>query len=188
MGRKPGALSDVVDMLEHQHEQIRRGFDLVARGGPDRARNWRKLRRLLAVHETAEEAHVHPVARKKVPGGKHVIESRLLEEKAAKKMLKALDKMGPGHPRFDPLLATFRRAVLSHAKREEREEFRPLRQTVSLPRRRSLTLEAKATQALAPTRPHPRVNSQLANKMAAPVAGPVDRLRDGFAALLGRRH
>jgi hemerythrin superfamily protein len=183
---EPGTLADVVDLLEYQHGQIQRGFAVVARGGPDRGRNWAALRRLLAVHEAAEEAHVHPLARKKVPGGRHVIASRLLEEKTAKKMLRKLDRWGPDDPRFDALLPAFRKAVLGHAKREEREEFRPLRHTGTLPRRRVLRLESKLTQALGPTRPHPAVNTQLANKAAAPVAGPLDRVRDAVAALLRR--
>jgi Hemerythrin HHE cation binding domain len=191
MGPRRGAggasVVDVVDLLERQHEQIRRGFAKVARGGPDRDRDWMALRRLLAVHEGAEEAHVHPLARKKVPGGKHVIASRKLEERAAKKLLRALDRLGPRHPRFDELLPELRTAVLAHAKREEREEFRPLRQTVTLPRRKVAKLNAKVTQALGPTRPHPAVNSQLGNKLAAPVAGPLDRARDVVRALLRGR-
>lgn len=185
--RRAGSTNaDVVDLLVDQHREIRRGFARVARGGPERGRDWRQLRRLLAVHEAAEEAHVHPVARKAIPGGRRVIAQRLAEEKAAKRLLRQLDRVGPASPKFDPLFGTFRTAVLGHARREEREEFRALRHVVSAPRRRSLTLEAKLTQAMAPTRPHPRVNSQLANKLASPVAGPLDRMRDVVSRVLGR--
>jgi hypothetical protein len=67
--------------------------------------------------------------------------------------------------------------VLAHAAREEREEFPALRK-LSGGRRRLLGLEVRLAQAVAPTRPHPRLNSELANKVAMPVLGPVDRCRD----------
>lgn len=177
---------DVVGLLEHQHQAIRRGFRKAALPGPGRRRAFESLVRLLAVHEAAEEAHVHPKARHKVPGGKAVVKSRLLEEKQAKKMLVALEKLGPDNPSFRRKLRELRRAVLAHAAREEREEFAALRQTVSRPRRRALALESRLTQAVAPTRPHPWVNSQLANKLATPIAGPLDRGRDALRGLLRR--
>lgn len=170
--------SDVVDMLEKQHVAIRRGFRRAALPGPGRRKAFEALVRLLAVHEAAEEAHVHPKARHKVPGGKAVVKSRLMEEKQAKKMLVTLEKLGPDNPSFGHKLRELRGAVLAHAAREEREEFAALRRSVSSPRRRTLALESKLTQAIAPTHPHPWVNSQLANKLAAPIAGPLDRGRD----------
>jgi len=187
MRKQPGTMADVVDLLEYQHGEIRRGFAKVARGGPDRARDWAALRSLLAVHEGAEEAHVHPLARKVLAGGRREVRARLREEKTAKKMLKRLERIGPDHPAFDAALARFRASVLRHAKREERDEFRVLRHAVSLSPRRMLRLQTKLTRALGPTRPHPAVNTGVANKLAAPVAAPVDRARDGLAALLGRR-
>ncbi|MFL6137996.1 MAG: hemerythrin domain-containing protein [Frankiaceae bacterium] len=180
-------MADVVDLIQAQHAQIRRGFAKVVKGGPDRDRDWTALRRLLAVHETAEEAHVHPLVRKKVPGGRQIVRSRLREERVAKRLLRRLDRLGPRDPRFDAQLPLLRKAVLVHAMREEREELRLLRRTVTLSRRRLARLSAKLTKALGPTRPHPAVNAQLPTKLAAPVAAPVDRTRDAIAALLRRR-
>lgn len=64
--------------------------------------------------------------------------------------------------------------MLSHAAREEREEFPVLGRG----RRRLLGLEVKLAKELVPTRPHPRVNGELANRLATPVLDPADRLRD----------
>ena len=178
MGKSAGAAPDVVDLLKQQHTEIRRAFRRAARPGPQRRQMFADLVRLLAVHEAAEEAHVHPVARKILPKGRAVIKSRLKEEKQAKKLLVDLERVGPDGASFAPKLRALRTAVLSHAKREEREEFPALRRYVTAPRRRSLALESKLTQAIAPTHPHPLVNSQIANKLGAPLLSPLDRARD----------
>ncbi|NUP65917.1 MAG: hemerythrin domain-containing protein, partial [Nonomuraea sp.] len=59
--------NDVVDLLVRQHEEIRSLFTEVENAAPeDKAEAFRRLVRLLAVHETAEEEIVHPYARRKV--------------------------------------------------------------------------------------------------------------------------
>lgn len=184
--RAPGPSDDVVTLLRRQHAAIRAGFRRALPPGPDRATRFAELRRMLALHEAAEEAHVHPVARKVAPYGKKVVKSRLAEEKSAKKLLKKLGKLDVHSEKFTAGLVELRDAVLDHARHEEREEFPALKQLVKGPRLRMLAAESKVTQAIAPTRPHPRVNSQLANKAAAPLAGPADRGRDLLGRLFGR--
>ncbi|WP_206281555.1 hemerythrin domain-containing protein, partial [Streptomyces prasinopilosus] len=69
---------DVVSLLMRQHGDIRNLFDEVeATGGEERRNAFRRLVRLLAVHETAEEEVVHPFARRALPGGEQVVEDRL---------------------------------------------------------------------------------------------------------------
>lgn len=174
--------NDVVDVLKDQHVQIRRAFRLAALPGPARPRAFRNLVRLLAVHEAAEEAHVHPLARRLAGAGKAVAEARRAEEKEAKQLLVTLQRTGPHGDGYLRALRALRRAVLAHAAREEREEFPALVQRVSAFRRRILGLEVRLAQAVAPTRPHPRLGNEAANKLAAPVLGPADRVRDRFAA------
>jgi hypothetical protein len=170
--------NDVVDILQSQHAQIRAAFRRAALPGPGRPRAFHQLVRLLAVHEAAEEAHVHPAARRAMAAGKAVTRARRAEEKEAKKLLVKLTRIGPHGRGYLPALQALRRAVLAHAAREEREEFPALLQQVSQPRRRMLGLEVRLTQALAPTRPHRLVNNELTNKLATPVFGPLDRGRD----------
>ncbi|MFF3820833.1 hemerythrin domain-containing protein [Streptomyces bluensis] len=169
---------DAVDILTRQHAQIRRGFYKAALPGPTRRRAFEQLTRLLAVHEAAEEAHVHPVARRALRAGRALTARRREEEKQAKKLLAALRRTGPQGKGYLRQLNAARKAVLEHAAREEREEFAALRRVVGARRLRMLGAEIKLTQAYAPTRPHPLVNNEAANKLAAPLLGPVDRLRD----------
>ncbi|WNM32926.1 hemerythrin domain-containing protein [Streptomyces sp. Li-HN-5-11] len=169
---------DAVDILTRQHSQIRRGFYRAALPGPGRRRAFERLMRLLAVHEAAEEAHVHPVARRALASGSALAARRRQEEKQAKKLLIDLWHIGPGGRGYLRRLNEARRAVLAHAAREEREEFAALRKAVGDRRLRMLGAEVRMTQAYAPTRPHRWVNNEATNKLAAPVLGPLDRARD----------
>jgi hypothetical protein len=170
--------NDVVDLLTGQHAQIRRAFRRAALPGRARRSAFYQLVRLLAVHEAAEEAHVHPVARHAAAAGKEVTSARRAEERQAKKLLTDLWKIGPDGDGYLRALRSLRRAVLAHVAHEEREEFPALLRHVSPLRRQMLGLEVRITQAVAPTRPHPAVSNELANKLAAPVFGPLDRGRD----------
>uniref|UniRef100_UPI0024538F81 hemerythrin domain-containing protein n=1 Tax=Nocardia farcinica TaxID=37329 RepID=UPI0024538F81 len=78
--------TDAVTYLVGQHRRIRELFDEVA-GAADtgeRERKFFELRRLLAVHETAEEEIIHPLARRAIDNGDAVVDARLEEENKAK--------------------------------------------------------------------------------------------------------
>ncbi len=55
--------SDVTTVIAKQHEETKQVLqDLLRREGDERARVFRKLRVMIALHETAEEQAVHPEA------------------------------------------------------------------------------------------------------------------------------
>ena len=65
---------DVVEFLKAQHEQIKSGFAQVAAAhGEQRSEAFDQLRRLLAVHETAEEEIVHPRAKSEIADGDKIV-------------------------------------------------------------------------------------------------------------------
>ena len=171
---------DVTTVLREQHAGIRRAFVRAALPGPGRAGEFRRLVRLLAVHEAAEEAHIHPTVRR--AGGGQAAAARVGEEERAKRLLARLWAGGPDGRGYLLLLARLGWQVLRHAAREEREEF-PVLERLGRARRRVLAAEVYLAKELAPTRPHPRVNGELANKLAMPVFGPADRIRDVAARL-----
>jgi hypothetical protein len=175
---------DVAVILTRQHAEIRAAFRSAFVPGRGRREAFGRLARLLAIHEAAEEAHVHPALRRAPAGGKVVTSARRQEEKQAKELLAGLWKIGPDGDGYVRVLRALRRAVLSHAAREEREEFPALRD-LSAGRRRVLGLEVRLARVLAPTRPHPRLNGEVANKLAMPVFGPIDRCRDAGRRLAG---
>lgn len=177
---------DVVALLMRQHGDIRNLFDEVeAAEGEERRDAFRRLVRLLAVHETAEEEVVHPFARKGFPGGEQVVKDRLAEEKAAKETLAALDEMDTDDPRFMPKLMKLRKEVQEHARAEERYEFIHIRRSTDVTGLATMAKAIKAAEAMAPTRPHPGVESGAKNVALGPVAALMDRTADTVRRIMG---
>ncbi|MGV9255200.1 hemerythrin domain-containing protein [Streptomyces sp. NPDC003697] len=178
---------DVVALLMRQHGDIRNLFDEVEQsGGEARRTAFRRLVRLLAVHETAEEEVVHPFARRTLPGGGQVVEDRLTEERKAKEALAALDDMDTDDPGFLPALRALRADVQEHARAEERYEFTHIRRSVDVTTLAAMAKAVKAAEAMAPTRPHPGVESAAANVTVGPVAALVDRTRDTVQKVMSK--
>ncbi|MDX3642125.1 hemerythrin domain-containing protein [Streptomyces sp. MB09-02B] len=179
--------NDVVALLMRQHGDIRNLFDEVeASSGEERRDAFRRLVRLLAVHETAEEEVVHPFARRSLPGGEKVVEERLAEDRAAKETLAALDDVDTDDPKFMPMLLKLRRDVQEHARAEERYEFTHIRRNADAAKLVSMAKAVSAAEAVAPTRPHPGVESGAANMALGPVAALMDRTKDAVRKAMGK--
>jgi Hemerythrin HHE cation binding domain len=157
----------VVDFLGGRREQIKSLFaETLSASGKEREKAFVDLRRLLAVHETAEEEIVHPRAKPKIADGATVIDKRLEEEHEAKTVLQKLDV---DSEEFTRLLTDLRDAVLTHADHEE-DEFAKLGEELSGDEL-GMGRAAKLAEAIAPTRPHAGVESQVANLAAGPFVG-----------------
>ncbi|TMR32002.1 hemerythrin domain-containing protein [Nonomuraea zeae] len=181
--------TDVIDLLLAQHALIRDLFDEVERASPGgRGEAFTRLVRLLAVHEAAEEEIVHPYARRKIDGGDGVVDDRLVEERQAKELLMQMDQAGPQAPDFRENLLALRAAVESHARNEERYEFAQLREQTSPAERRSLSTGVKAAEAVAPTHPHPGVESAVENLLLGTPLAIMDRTRDVIRQVMGKSH
>ncbi|MEU4800292.1 hemerythrin domain-containing protein [Streptomyces sp. NPDC023327] len=186
-GDDGAADTDVVSLLTRQHGDIRNLFDEVEQTKGDERRDaFHRLVRLLAVHETAEEEVVHPFARRNLPGGEQVAKDRLAEERAAKETLAALDGLDTDDPKFMPQLLKLRRDVQEHARAEERYEFSHLRRSTDAAGLAAMAKAVKAAEAMAPTRPHPGVESGAANLALGPVAALVDRTKDAVRKAMGK--
>ncbi len=118
---------NVVDLLQHQHVEIRKQFLRAALPGRGRRGAFDRLVRMLALHEAAEEAHVRSKARHALDGGKALVAARRGGKKSAKKLLHHLWCTGPYGKGYGCTLLALRRTVLGHAAHEEREEFPALR-------------------------------------------------------------
>ncbi|WP_118914470.1 hemerythrin domain-containing protein [Mycobacterium shigaense] len=173
--------TDVVDFLTSQHQQIKSLFaTTLAASGEAREKSFADLRRLLAVHETVEEEIVHPRAKRKIANGDAVVSERLEEEHEAKTVLQKLEKLDVDSEEFTRTLSQLRDAVLVHAEHEEHDEFVRLGQELSNKELESMGRAARLADAIAPTRPHAGVESQVANMVAGPFAAMLDRARDAI--------
>ena len=171
--------NDVVRFLVRQHEQIKSLFaETLAASGEAREHAFVELRRLLAVHETAEEEIVHPRAKRKIPNGDKIIGARLDEEHEAKTVLAELEILDVDSQSFTDMLTKLRDAVVEHAGHEEQQEFVKLEQELGDEELQRMGRAAKLAEAVAPTRPHAGVESQIANLFAGPFAAMMDRARD----------
>jgi hypothetical protein len=177
---------DVVEFLKGQHNQIKDMFDDVLYASESKAREtaFVELRQLLAVHETAEELVVHPRARGEVDGGDEVVDARLHEEHEAKKQLSQLEGMDIDSKEFLDALKVFRDAVVEHAEREETEEFDQLQRELGPEDLKRMAAAVQVAEAIAPTRPHPGVESAKLNLAVGPFASMLDRARDAISAAL----
>jgi len=174
--------TDVVDFLKTQHQRIRDLFGEVSSStGSQREQAFFELRRLLAVHETAEEEIVHPIAKDEIPNGEAIVNARLKEEHAAKEVLAELEKLDVDSTEFETKFRTFRKDVLAHAESEEDKEFGRLADRLDDDRLNRMRQAVEFAESIAPTRPHAGVESPTANILAGPFAAMLDRARDAIA-------
>jgi hemerythrin superfamily protein len=183
MGTMIKTSSDVVSFLKSQHQDIKAMLEKVlSTSGTAREKAFFDLRRTIAVHETAEEEIVHPAARKILPNGNAIVEARLHEENQGKQALANLEKLEVNSAAFEERFKDFQKAVLAHAEAEEKEEFEKLGNSLEPARLESMRKAVELAESVAPTRPHPGIESQAANILSGPFASMVDRTRDAFSA------
>jgi hemerythrin superfamily protein len=173
---------DVVLFLKEQHEQIKMGFvQILTSSGDERQARFVALRRLLAVHETAEEEVVHPLARRHLHNGEIVVLARLQEENEAKKVLAELEDLDATSPLFQRQLTLLQTSVLVHAQAEESDEFERLGEVLDTEQLDRMRRAVEFAERVAPTRPHPGVESAAANMLVGPFASMLDRARDAIS-------
>lgn len=170
---------DVVDLLQRQHVLIRRLCDNVTAAPPaERNEPFQQLLRLMAVHEAVEEEIVHPFVRRRLPDGNTMIAERLHEEHDAKRMLVALDALGPSSAGFTDLFDRYRSALFAHIEQEEASEFAGLRDKTRPAELSAMAAAVKIASMLAPTHPHPGVESAARNLLIGTPLAMIDRARD----------
>jgi hemerythrin superfamily protein len=176
---------DVVTFLKAQHQQIKTLLsEVLERTGEQREEAFTSLRRLLAVHETAEEEIVHPKARRVLDGGDEIVSQRLAEENEGKQALAELEKLDLGSTEFETKFREFQKDVLEHAEAEEQKEFSRLADELDDDQLQKMRSAVKLAESTAPTHPHPGVESATANLLAGPFAAMMDRAKD---MLTGKR-
>lgn len=172
---------NVVDLLLRQHEEIRKLFARYDKStGKTRERVFEQLRCLLAVHETAEEEIVHPIARETIGNGERIINARLKEERQAKELLQQMERYDVGSIEFESLFGRLRKAVETHADHEEHFEFPELLTRSSPEELRGMAVAMRAAEAIAPTHPHPGIETPMEHMAFGPIVAVMDRTRDAI--------
>ena len=178
---------EVVAFLKAQHNLIEDMFDevLLATDPDSREKPFAALRQLLAAHETAEEMLVHPRVRREADHGDAIVDARLKEEHDAKELLAQIEKLDITSRHFIEELTKLREAVLEHAEHEEIDEFPYLEGELDVAELKRLATAVRAAEAIAPTHPHPGVESAKLNLALGPFASLLDRARDLIRKIFG---
>jgi len=171
---------DVVGILLEQHARITELFQEVrAAAGDERRERFNELRALIAVHETAEQIILRPHTSERVNG--RIAETRIQEEVEATKALAELEHLDVDSPAFAASFAEFEKSVTEHAEAEEAEEFPAIVNGYTADERQGMGRMLTATEAIAPTHPHPKVaGNEIATLATLPLASIIDRARDAL--------
>ncbi|MFC9324186.1 hemerythrin domain-containing protein [Kitasatospora sp. NPDC057015] len=173
---------DVIELLLDQHRRVRTLFaDVRSATGEHKQHMFDELRALLAVHETAEEMVLRPVARR--IAGSLEAEARDEEEAEANEALAELERLDVDSIEFGAKLIAFQQAVEEHARHEELEGFPVIRARCAPEERCAMGRRLRAAERIAPTRAHPHLaGSAAAGWTAGPFVSLLDHARDAFGS------
>ena len=110
-----------------------------------------------------------------------VVRARLDEERGLKKSLAELEKLDLESHEFTTKFGVLRMKVIAHSVAEERDEFDRLALAIDSQRLTRMRKAAEFAEAVAPTRPHPGIESAAANLLVGPFAAMVDLSRDALS-------
>jgi hemerythrin superfamily protein len=178
---------DVVEVVLAQHREVERLFSKLENAPSGSAEGaFCDLRRMVAVHETAEEEVVYPALRGIGDDGLRLAQQRIAEERKAKQVLADLERIDPGSADFWSRLASFKAMVTEHAESEEREVLPLLREHVRTDRLEVMANVFKVAEAAAPTHPHPHAPDGAVGSLAfGPALAIMDKVRDAIHANRG---
>jgi len=169
---------NLIEVVRRDHREIEGMFSTVEQSsGRERQDAFEELVRKLAVHETAEEEVVHPLAKR--DGAPDVVDEVLNEEDQAKKALAGLDGMDVTSPEFDSMFQRLKADVLAHARHEENTEHPAILHGESNDDLTRLAGTFQVAEKTAPTRPHAAAPESRAGNLAlGPILAVTDRVRD----------
>jgi hypothetical protein len=171
---------DGIDFLLNQHRQIEAGLQaVVAAHGDDRMFAFAELRRLIVVHEAAEQLVLHPRT-KHLRGGHDLAHEVMDEEKGGKELLANLEHLNPASTAFGAEFDRLAVAMRAHAQHEERDEFPLIVGRLDADERRTMGRALRAAELSAPTHAHPTVNSTFGAVVFGPFDAIADRVRDAI--------
>ncbi|MEV8566720.1 hemerythrin domain-containing protein [Streptomyces sp. NPDC051322] len=178
---------DAIQELTTDHREVEEIFariEALPAGDPQRKKLADQATIELVRHSVAEETHLYPAVRKYLPGGDAVADKEIEDHTTAERTMKQLESCQADDADFDRLISELMREIRSHVEDEENNLFPQLRQAAGSEDLEALGEKIRSAKKTAPTRPHPSSPSTPpGNKLLAPGAGLVDRLRD---ALTGR--
>lgn len=178
---------DVIDELVTDHREVEDMFgriEALPSGDKNRKVYAEQATMELVRHSVAEEEYLYPAVRKHLVNGNAMADRELEDHSKAERIMKDLEGHEADDPEFDRLIGMLMSEIRSHIADEEETLFPQLRVACPAEMLDELGDKVRTAKKMAPTRPHPSApDTPPANKLLAPGAGLIDRLRD---ALTGR--
>ncbi|MBG0850592.1 hemerythrin domain-containing protein [Streptomyces spinoverrucosus] len=178
---------NVIDELVTDHREVEEFFGRIEGlppGDKDRKLYADQATMELVRHSVAEEAYLYPAVRQHVPNGDALADKEIDDHSKAEQIMKDLEGCDADDPEFDRLIGMLMTEIRAHIADEEENLFPKLRAACPPQALDELGDKVRQAKKLAPTRPHPSApDTPPLNKLLAPGAGLVDRVRD---ALTGR--
>ncbi len=180
---------NMINMLIADHREVEEAFQQFESGRLD-ANQRRDLAdhiiTELVRHSVAEEQYLYPAARESLDNGDEIADHEISEHAEAERTMKQLENLDAEGQQFDETMRTLISSIRHHVSDEENDLFPKLREACTADRLEELGGKIREAKETAPTRPHPSAPDRPpANKVLAPGAGLVDKMRD---TLSGRQH
>jgi hemerythrin superfamily protein len=175
---------DLIDILVTDHREVETIFAELETGAGDPDHRKRLADVVIAElvrHSVAEEMYLYPTAKRVLPDGEQLSEHEIGEHAEAEKLMSRIDGLAATDPEFDAAVTRLVEAIRHHVHEEESDLFPRLRQACTPDELLQLGRKVDAANKIAPTRPHPAAPDRPPfNKLVAPGAGLVDRVRDAL--------
>jgi len=172
---------DVIEVLTHDHREVEEMFEeLTAATDPEeRRRILDDVTIELIRHAVAEELYLYPAVRRHVPDGDTIADKEISDHAEVERVLKELEKADTTNADFTTLVRQLIGEVSEHVRDEENNLFPQLVKHAGPEDLLRLGEQVQSAKEKAPTRPHPSAPDRPPlNKILAPGAGLVDRIRD----------
>ncbi len=146
----PPAAGDVIAVLRSQHEHVKTLLEAVRQqSGQHRAAAFHTLRLTLALHETAEQRAIHPLALRQLGAHDRAANDRIAEEQTAGQTIGSLELVDVDSDQFNATFGHLATSVTEHAAAEEADEWPALRQITDPPVLKAMVEQMRAVTRLA---------------------------------------
>jgi iron-sulfur cluster repair protein YtfE (RIC family) len=177
---------DILNVLSKEHQEA---IDMLKKmessSNPEEMRILNdKVIILLTQHSIVEETLVYPLIAEKVD--KAAVEKDKKEHHRLEELMLDLERANPTQPNFNEAVKALREELEHHRTKEEREQFKQLRDQVPKEQLRDIVGKAQSLKEFAPTHPHPFTHashSPAFDSTVGAAVGLADRVRD---AVTGR--
>jgi hemerythrin-like domain-containing protein len=175
------AMTDAIELLRCDHDELRRLLSaletspVLASGGPAHGGLVAHLVMAASGHEAIEEQYFWPLVRRRVQNGPRLADEAVSQEQEVKRVLGMLEK------HCEAVLRQVIAISRAHIDFEETQVWPGVRLALSEQELGDLGGQLEQAKRLAPTRPHPHMPcTPEMLKVAAPIAGAADRIRDAL--------